>query len=96
MLDQPLERLPGEVEPVELRISSFQRGDHAEGLRIVIEAAEIGEARVERALAGVTERRMTEIVRERESSARSSSSPSARASERAIWVTSSVWVSRVR
>ena len=66
VLDQAFERFPGEIEPVEARIAALQRGDDAQGLRIVIEAAERGEAVVERALAGMAERRMAEIVRQRQ------------------------------
>ena len=66
VLDQPLQRLPGEIEPVEGRIAALQRGHHAQRLRIVIEAAERREAFVERALAGMAERRMAEIVGQRQ------------------------------
>ena len=66
MLDQALERLPGKIEPVEPGVAAFQRSDHAQGLRIVVEAAVGREAAVERALAGMAERRMAEIVGERE------------------------------
>ena len=66
VLDQALERLPGQVQAVEIRIAALQRGDDAQGLGVVIEAAERGEAGVERALAGMAERRMAEIVRQRQ------------------------------
>ena len=66
MLDQAFERFPGEVEAVEGRIAALQRGHDAQGLRIVIEAAEGRETLVERALAGMTERRMAEIVGQRQ------------------------------
>ena len=39
VLDQAFERLPGEIEPVEARISPLERGDHAQGLGVVVEAA---------------------------------------------------------
>ena len=65
MLDQALQRLPGEIEPVELRVAALERGDDAQRLRVVVEAAEAGQRGVERALAGVAERRMAEIVRKR-------------------------------
>ena len=42
------------------------RGDDAQGLGVVVEAAEIGQARVERALAGMPERRVAEVVGERQ------------------------------
>ena len=66
MLDQALQRLPGEVEPVEGGVAALERGDDAQRLRIVVEAAGIGEAAVERALAGMAERRMAEVVGERQ------------------------------
>ncbi len=65
VLDQPFQRLPGQVEPVEIGVAPLQRGDHVQRLRVVVEAAEAGEALVERALAGMAERRMAEIVAER-------------------------------
>ena len=66
MLDQAFERLPGEIEAVEARIFLFERGDHAERLGIVVEAAGIRHRGVERALAGMAEGRMAEIVGERQ------------------------------
>ena len=66
VLDHAFQRLPGEVEPVEGGIAALQRGDDAQRLRVVVEAAEGGEALVERALAGMAERRMAEIVRQRQ------------------------------
>ena len=66
MLDQPFQRLPGEVEAVEVGVAPLQRGHHAQRLRVVVEAAEAGEAPIERALAGMAERRMAEVVAERE------------------------------
>ena len=66
VLDQALQRFPGQIQAVEIRIAALQRGDDAQGLGIVIEAAERGEAGIERALAGMAERRMAEIVGERQ------------------------------
>ena len=66
MLDQAFERFPGEIEAVEGRVAALQRGDDAQGLRIVVEAAIGREAGVERALAGMAERRMAEIVGQRQ------------------------------
>ena len=66
MLDQPFERFPGQIEAVETRVAAFESGHDPQGLRIVIEAAELGQAGVERALAGMAERRVTEIVGERQ------------------------------
>ena len=66
MLDQPFQRFPGEVEPVESGVAPLERGDDAQRLRVVVEAAGVGEAAVERALAGMAERRMAEVVGERQ------------------------------
>ena len=82
-----------EIEPVEGGIAALQLGDDAQRLRVVIEAAEAAKRLVERALAGMAERRMAEIVRQRQRLGEVLVEPSARASERAIWATSSVWVS---
>ena len=65
VLDQAFQRLPGEIEAVELRVAALQRRDDAQGLRVVVEAAGAFEAFVERALAGMAEGRMAEIVRQR-------------------------------
>ena len=66
MLDQAFERLPGEVEAVEARIFLFEQSDHAQRLGIVVEAARIFERGIERAFAGMAERRMAEIVGKRQ------------------------------
>src|SRR5262249_15022242 len=66
VLDQALERLPGEVQSVESGIAPLERGHHPQRLRIVIEAAAGGEAAIERALAGMAERGMAEVVGERQ------------------------------
>ena len=38
VFDDALERFPGEIEPVELRISALDERDHPERLRVMIEA----------------------------------------------------------
>ena len=65
VLDHALQRLPGEVQPVEGRVAALQMGDDAQRLGVVIEASELGHHRVERELAGVTERAVSEVVRQR-------------------------------
>ena len=42
VLDQAFERLPGQVEPVEVGIAALERGDHVQRLRIVVEAVILG------------------------------------------------------
>src|SRR6516164_6939339 len=66
VLDQAFERLPGEVQSVESGIALLERGHHAQRLRIVIEASAGGEAAIERALAGMAERGMAEVVGKRQ------------------------------
>ncbi len=66
VLDDAFERFPGEIEAVEGRVAPLDRGDDAQGLRVVVEAAEVGEAGVERTLARMPERRMAEVVGERQ------------------------------
>ena len=62
VLDQALERLPGEVEPIEAGVFPLKLGDHAQGLGIVVETALLRRGAVERPLPGMAERRMTEVV----------------------------------
>ena len=65
MLDEALQRLPGEVQPVELGITALQPGDDAQRLGVVVEAAPLRHLLVQRVLAGVAERRVAEIVDQR-------------------------------
>ena len=65
VLHQAFERLPGEIKAVELRVAALQRRHNAQRLRVVVEAAEAFETGVKRALTGVAEGRMAEIVRQR-------------------------------
>src|SRR5262245_22814738 len=66
VLDEAFERLPREVQPVEGRIAPLERGHHPQRLRVVIEAAAGRKAAIESALSGRTERRVAEIMGERE------------------------------
>ncbi len=66
MLDEPFERFPGQVETVEGRIAALQRRHHPQRLRVVIEAAESTQALVKRPFTSVAERRVTEIVSQRQ------------------------------
>ena len=54
-----------EVQAVEPGVAALEVGDDAQGLRVVIEAAELGQHGVERVLAGVAERAVAEVVRQR-------------------------------
>ena len=96
VLHRTLERLPGEVEPVELGIALLELGEDAQGLGVVVEAAVRLHRRVQRLLAGMAERRVAEIVGERHRLAEILVEPSVRQMVRAICATSSEWVSRVR
>ena len=63
LLHDGLERLPGEVQTIETRVAALELGHDAKALRVVIEAAVIVHAGIERAFAGVSERRMAEVMR---------------------------------
>src|SRR5262249_29949775 len=65
VLARAFERLPGEVEPVELGVALLELGEDAQRLGVVIEAAVGLHRRVQRLLAGMAERRVAEIVRQR-------------------------------
>ena len=65
MLHHAFERFPGEIESVERRVTPLQQRHDAEGLFVVIEAAERRHAMRERILAGMAERRVAEVVRQR-------------------------------
>ena len=66
VLDQALERLPGEVQPVERGVAPLEPGHEAKRLGVVVEAAERRHAVGERVLAGVAEGRVAEVVRQRQ------------------------------
>ena len=66
VLDDAFQRFPGQVEPVEFGIAMFERGQHAQRLGVVIESAMGLQAGIERAFPGVPERRMTEVMGQRQ------------------------------
>ena len=66
VLEDALARLVAEVESAETRVALFEQVDDAQRLAIVVEAAVVAHQAVERAFAGVTERRVTEVVRQRD------------------------------
>src|SRR6516165_6969281 len=66
VLDQALERFPGQIQAVEGWIALLQYRHYAERLSIVIEAADCRQAGIECALSGVAEWRMAEVVRKRQ------------------------------
>jgi hypothetical protein len=65
VLEDALARLEGEVEPVEFGVAFFQQIDHAQRLQVVLEAAVLAHAGVQRILPGVAEGRVAEVVRQR-------------------------------
>ena len=65
VLDHALERLPGQVEAVELGVATLEEGDHPQRLGVVVEAALGLEHGIERILAGVAEGAVAEVVGER-------------------------------
>ena len=65
MLGEPLQHLPCQIETVPARIGLLQQGQSADGLGIVVKAAMIGQCLFQRILAGMAERRMTNIMGKR-------------------------------
>ncbi len=66
MLDKTFQGLDRKIEAVEGGITALKLGDDAKRLRIVVEAAIRPHQGVKRVLASMAERRMPEIMRERE------------------------------
>jgi hypothetical protein len=66
VLDDSFQRFPGQIEAVEFGVAVLERGDHAQGLRIVIEAAMGLQTIIQRPLAGMAEWGMAKVVGERE------------------------------
>src|ERR1700722_8604220 len=64
VLDEAFERLPSEVEAVEMRVAALQPGHEAQGLRIMVETSVISHAIVERILPRMAEGRMAEVMRQ--------------------------------
>ena len=66
MLDDALADLKGEVQPGKIEVALFELIDDAQGMQIVIEMAAVrAHQLVELSLAGVTKRRMADVVDER-------------------------------
>ena len=66
VLDDSLADLEGQVEPAEIRITHFDPVDRTQALRVVIETAVGLHQRAQRPFAGMAERRVSEIVRQRD------------------------------
>ncbi len=64
VLGQSFKRLPGEVQPVEPRISPLKFGDHPQALGVMVETAEIRHFGRQGPLAGVPERWVSEVMRQ--------------------------------
>ena len=96
MLDEPFQRLPGQVQPVECGIAALELGHNAQALRVMVEAAKAMHRLVERLLAGMAERRVAEIVRQRDRLGEIFVEPQGACDLRAICATSRLWVRRVR
>ena len=65
MLENPLERLPAEIQPVMLGIAVLQPGHDPDRLHIVVEAAPLGHLVMQHAFAGMAEGRVAQVVRQR-------------------------------
>ena len=66
VLDEPGKGWLGEIQAVEFGVAALERGDDAQRMAVVVEAAMIGHAGVERILAGMAERGVAEVVAERD------------------------------
>ena len=66
MLEDALASLEAQVEAVKCRIALFQQVDDTQRLQVVLESAMRFHAVVQCVLAGMAERRVTEVVRERD------------------------------
>src|SRR5690606_5650541 len=64
VLQDPFPRLEREIQARKRRIAFLELVDDAQGLEVVLEAAELAHAFVQRVLPGVAEWRMPEVVRE--------------------------------
>ena len=97
VLDDALAHLPGQVEAAKARVALLEHVDDAQALRVVLEAAVRRHQVVEHALAGVAERRVAEVVRQRDRFGEVLVQTAAtRAIVRVICAASIVWVRRVR
>src|SRR5580704_17068518 len=66
VLDQAFQLLEGQVRAVESGVTPLQFGHQAQAVAVMVEAAEWGLAGVERGLAGMAERRVAEVMTERD------------------------------
>ena len=66
MLENALAAFERQIQAREQRIALLELIDRAQGLQVVLEAAVVAHAVVERILAGVAEGRVAEIVRQRD------------------------------
>ncbi len=66
MLGDAFERLPRQIQPVEIGVAVLEQRQNTDGLRVVLEAAVFLHRGVEPLLARVAERRMAEVVGERQ------------------------------
>ena len=68
MLEDAFARLEHQVEAVEGAVALFQQIDDAQALQVVLEAAVLLHAVVQRILAGMAEGRVAEVVGQRDGS----------------------------
>ena len=66
VFDQPLQRLPRQVQPVPAGVAALQQGHDSQALSVVIEPAERLHDDIQCVLAGVAERRMAQIMGQRQ------------------------------
>src|SRR5262245_24254067 len=66
VLHQSLKRFPSEIESVKFDVAMFKACHQSQRLSVVVEAAKLLHAPIERCFTGMAERRMTEVVRQRQ------------------------------
>ena len=64
MLEDAFARFEHQVQTIERAVALLERIDYAQALQVVLEAAVLFHAFVERVLPGVAERRVAEVVRQ--------------------------------
>ncbi len=97
MLDDALAHLEGEVQPREIEVALLELLDDAQRVQIVVEAvAVLAHAAIELPFARVAERRVPDVVHQRQRFGKVGVECRAPATVRAICATSSVCVSRLR
>ena len=65
MFEHTLTGFKAQIETVKRGVALFELVDHAQALQVVLKAAVLGHAFVQRVLSGVAKRRVAQVVRQR-------------------------------